>query len=1079
MKKILLLTCLLVNVVFVKAVVSNAAPWFRSCAISPDATTIVFTYKGDIYTVPSVGGKAVRLTSNPAWDGYPCWSPDGKNIAFSSDRFGGLDIMIISKEGGAPKRLTTNSALETVITFLDNEHILYKAWYMPTKEEIIFPSGFSQVYSVDLKGHRPTLFSALQMEGISINKYGQMLYYDKKGFEDDWRKHHNSPITRDLFLSQVKEQGRTYKKLTTDNVENRNAVWTPDGKGYYFLSEKDGIMNVYKVNAIGEKPIQITNYKKHPVRYLSIATNGMICYSWDGNLYTMKNGENAKKVNIEILTDETEEYNMPRIVTGGVENAVVSKDEKEIVFTVEGDLYTTVMDYSTTKRLTKTPEKEAYPTISPDGRTIVFASERGNTWNIYKVSLVNKADKNFTYATDVKEEPLITGNEPYTHPKYSPDGNKIAFLANRTEIRVYDVKTKNITMVLPAKDYFSYTDDAMDFEWSPDSKWLLTTTMANGGWNNEDVAVVSADGKKIVNLTQSGYTDNSPHWALGGKAVIWQSDRAGYRSHGSWGSEFDVYIMYLDREAWLLANLDKEDKSLYTERMKQDSTEVKNDKKEKSDKNKDDKKEGAKVDSVKLLKLDFEGREERIKKLTLSSSHIGNSFLTPDGTKLYYTSVSENGYDLWLRDLENYSTKIIVKGFGFGDFVPDAKGENIYVLSGSLRKVTLSSGNSKNIGFRAECDGDDADEREYIFNHCVNQIEQRFCDVDYHGIDFKEYAEHYRHFLPNIGNKHDLSEMFSELLGELNCSHTGLRYYYSSNFPRTASLGAFFNADYEGDGLLIDEVLEGGPLDIPNGKIKAGYVITELDHNKIEKNMDYFPLLTNKAGKWMLLTYKDDKGKVHETHIKPISSGTLSDLLYNRWVKRCEKFTDEYSKGKIAYVHVKAMNSLSFRDTYSKVLGKYRDRNALVVDDRNNGGGWLHEDLGILLSGKKYQTFSARGQYIGQDPYNRWTKPSCVLMCENCYSNAHGFPAMYKALNLGKLVGSPMAGTMSAVWWENIDSHLTLGVPEILCIDNNGKPLENQQLNPDIMVENTPEQILKGEDAQLKRAIDLMLEEVK
>lgn len=1071
----------------------EAASWFRASAISPDGKSIAFSYKGDIFVVSSSGGRAVRLTSHAAYDGYPCWSPDGKLIAFSSDRYGSLDVFVISKDGGAPKRLTTHSANEKPQCFLDNSHVLYTSYYMPTSEDIFFPGDFAQVYSVDVNAHRPQLFSALAMESISINANGEMLYQNYKGYEDEWRKRHRSPITRDLYLSQTNPVNRTYRQLTTDNAENRNPVWASDGKSYYFLSERNGSMNVYKASA-GESGKQVTFFKENPVRYLSVSQDETLCFSWDGGLYTMQKGGKPQRVNIDIVMDDTENFRQPQTVSSGASAFDITKDEKEIAFILNGDLYTTVTDYATTKRLTTTPEEERHPSISPDGRTIVYASERGGTWNIYAMKLQDKKDKNFTYATDVKEEALITGKEPFTHPKFSPDGKKIAFLANRTEIRVYDVKSKRIDVALPAKFNFSYADGDMGFEWSPDSRWILTSYMGEGGWNNMDIAVASIDGKKVVNLTNSGYSDESPEWALGGKAIVWASDRAGYRSHGSWGAEDDVYIMYLDKEAYELSKYNKEDRALYEERMKaaKDSTDKsskagkqksKTDKKKKADgkdksgASKDEKSPKKDSTEVKPLNLDFDGCENRIKRLTVNSSHLGGMYLTPDGRKLYYICRFEGGYDLWVHDLEDNSTKIVCKGIGGGRFIPDKKGENLYLCNGGLKKVTLSNGSIKDLPFRAEKEGQTAERREYLYDHCVNQIENRFCDVNYHGVDFKALAAHYRRFLPFINNNRDFSEMVSELLGELNCSHTGLKYRAARTCPTTAELGAFFE-DHKGDGLKVKEIIQGGPLDMPGSKVKPGDIISEIDHQKILKDQDYFPLLAGKAGKWVLLTVTDASGKNKtEFHVKPVTPGAISGLLYKRWVKRNQKFTEEYSKGKIGYVHIEAMNSNSFREVYSQILGKYRNCEALVVDERHNGGGWLHGDLAILLSGKQFQTYTSRGQYLGVDPFTRWNRASCVLVCENCYSNANGFPSMYKALGLGKLVGTPMAGTMTAVWWENLDDgSLILGLPEVNCLDMEGKPIENLQLDPDIPVDNTPEQMLSGDDRQLKRAIDLMLQ---
>ena len=226
-----------------------------------------------------------------------------------------------------------------------------------------------------------------------------------------------------------------------------------------------------------------------------------------------------------------------------------------------------------------------------------------------------------------------------------------------------------------------------------------------------------------------------------------------------------------------------------------------------------------------------------------------------------------------------------------------------------------------------------------------------------------------------------------------------------------------------------------------------------------------------------MLVLTDDKGKnEYEQEVVPTSSGAVGNLLYKRWVERRREMTEKYSGGRVGYVHVKAMNSESFRDVFSEVLGKNRNKEALVVDIRHNGGGWLHDDLGILLSGKLYQTFEPRGQYIGSDPFMQWYKPSAVLMCENDYSNAHGFPFMYKALGIGKLVGAPMAGTMTAVWWETqVNGRIVVGLPEVAVKDMSGKYLENQDLYPDVIVYQTPEERLKDNDVQLKKTIDTLL----
>lgn len=412
---------------------------------------------------------------------------------------------------------------------------------------------------------------------------------------------------------------------------------------------------------------------------------------------------------------------------------------------------------------------------------------------------------------------------------------------------------------------------------------------------------------------------------------------------------------------------------------------------------------------------------------------------------------------------------------------PDKKGENIFLVSrGQLKKIEVNGSKTTPIAFNAEFSYRPAKEREYIFHHTWRQVLDKFYDPKIHGIDWAGYEKAYAKFLPHINNNHDFAEMLSEMLGELNGSHTGARYRSASSSPSTATLGAFYDNSYTGDGLKIQEIIAKGPLTKTGSKIKAGCIIEKINGTSIKGGEDYYPLLSGKAGKKVLLSVYDPATKERfEEQVKPISYGTQSDLLYKRWVEQKRQMVDKLSNGKIGYVHVRGMNSESFRDTYSELLGRCREKAAVIVDTRHNGGGWLHEDLAILLSGEVFAKFTPRGQYIGNDPFNRWTKPSCVLMCEDNYSNAHGFPWTYKTLKLGKLIGAPVPGTMTAVWWENqIDPSIVFGIPQVGMQDMQGRYLENLQLEPDIEVYNSPESQLKGEDHQLEEAVKEMLKEV-
>ena len=1007
---------------------ADSPRWLRNTAISPDGSTIAFTYKGDIFTVPATGGDATQLTSGPAYDTAPVWSPDSKTIVFSSDREGSSDIYAVYAKGGTPRRVTTSSESETPLAFIDGSTILYQTSEGPSRETSRHPTRLTRTYAVDIAepGSRPRLFASLPMGAVSVAADGRILYQDKKGLEDVYRKHERSSGTSDIWLL---ENGR-YTKLTDFNGHDLSPVWAPDDKSYYYLSEENGTLNVYAAGAQGAKR-RLTSFEKHPVRTLSASRDGLMAFSWDGDIYTLRDGAEPRRLDITINADQYVSDVVKSFENGNASSMAVSPDGKEVAFVLRGEVYVTDTKYKTTRRITDTPAQERVVSFSPDGRTLVYDSERDGQWQLFTAEIKNPAEKRFAYATEIVEKPLYKGEGVAQQPAFSPDGKKVAFLEDRTALRVIDVKTKAVNTALDGKFNYSYTDGDVPFEWSPDSKWLLISYIGIGGWNNTDIAAVKADGSQIVDLTESGYTDVNPKWALGGRAVTYQTGRFGMKSHGSWGNQWDVVLMALDSDAWDELNATEEEAALLAEAEKE-KKDAAGDDKDKKDKKKKEKK--ADKETVAPVDLDFDSRRHRMRRLTGSSASVGDYWLSP-------------------------------------------KGDNLFVISGKgMQKVDLAKGSADPIEFDAPYDRSTAAEREYIFDHMARQVKDKFYDASLHGVDWDYYTSHYRDFLPYISNGNDFAILLSEILGELNASHTGGRYYGRGAKMQTASLGAFYDQDFDGDGLKVTEVVGGSPLGSKKAGVKAGDVITAIDGEKILAGKDYYPLLEGKAGRNTRLEIRRASGKLDTVTVKPISTGKFNTLLYNRWIERNEAYVDSISGGRIAYVHVEGMNSPSFRAVYDRLLGKYRNAEAVVVDTRWNGGGWLHNDLAQLLSGRRYVDYKPRGHYIGSDPSSQWTKPSVMLTNEGNYSDAHGSPFTYKSLGIGKLVGAPVPGTMTAVWWETqIDPDLVFGIPQVTSVDMQGNVLENRQLNPDIEVYNNPADELAGRDAQLEAAVKALL----
>ncbi len=1053
--------------------------WMRFSAISPDGQTIAFSYKGDIFTVPAAGGNARQLTSNAAYDAYPVWSPDGKKLAFASSREGSLDVYVMNATGGSPVRLTTHSSDEVPMTFSDDSHVLFSAALMPTAQSSIFAGGrTNQVYEVSIEGGRPRLFSTLMMEDVSVNSRGDVLYHDWKGYEDPFRKHHQSPICRDIWLCQ----GSKYTKLSSFKGEDRTPRWADD-TSYYYLSEEDGTFNVYRRNIDGSGKQQLTKHQKNPVRYLSVSRNGMLCYGYDGEIYTLKPGGQPQKVKISITADRNDRELVRQVRSNGATEISLSPSGKEVAFVMHGDVFVTSVDYKTTKQVTDTPEQERSINFAPDGKSIVYCAERGGHWQIYRTKLKKADEKQFTYSTELEEERLTNTDVTSLQPKFSPDGKEVAFFENRGELRVINLATKQVRTVMDGKYNFSYSDGDLWFEWSPDSRWLLSSYIGTGGWNNQDVALVNASGNgEIHNLTQSGYNDGSAKWVLGGKAMLFESDRAGYRSHGSWGAETDYYVMFFDVDAYDRFRMTKEEKVMREEAEKEAKGKelaAKNkeqDAKGKKPANKKKATANSQTTPSKALQFDLDNCRDRIIRLTVNSARMGDAVLK--GDTLYYQAAFEGGMDLWKHDLREQKTTLVMKNVGRGMMFADKGYKNLFLCSqGGIKKVDLAKGTPTPIAFEAEFNYRPYEERAYIFDHIWQQVKDKFYVENIHGVDWEGYRDIYRRFLPYINNEYDFRDMLSEMLGELNGSHTGARYNPAGASLKTAALGVFIDNGYNGDGLRIEEVIKRSPLAQKNAGVEAGCIIEQIDGHAIQAGKDYNSLLDGKIGKPVRLTiYNPKNGKRNDVSIKAISLGDQNELLYKRWVDRNRELVDRLSGGRLAYVHVKAMDSQSFRTVYSELLSdKNRNREAVIVDERHNGGGWLHDDLCTLLSGKQYQKFIPHGKYVGRDPYNKWVKPSCVLMCEDDYSNGHGFPWVYKELKIGKLIGTPVAGTMTAVWWETLINGMVFGIPQVGCMDNRGNYGENTTLYPDIEVYNSPEDVINGRDPQLERAVKEML----
>lgn len=1058
--------------------------WMRYPNISPDGTKIAFSYQGDIYYVPAAGGEAVRLTFTEDYEYQPVWSPDSRTVAFASDRFGGMDIFTVGIEGGKAVRLTTHSGTEAPLAFSpDGKYIYFSAAIQdPASSALWSGSWLTELYRVPVTGGRPEQIAANPICSVSFDTDGKsFLYYDRTGSENIWRKHHTSSVARNIFYYNAADG--THTQITVNPGEDRDPIFTAPGQ-MVFLSERDGgSFNVYSAAVDdAENATALTHFTKHPVRFLSRADNGTLCFGYHGEIYTLTPGSEPVKVNISILNDNINRTSDLRLAS--VDEIAISDDGEEIALISRGEVFATTGEYGSTKQITRTAAAEEGLTVSPDGKTIVYASERTGRWNLYKATLAREDDMHFAYATLINEEPLLKeGNAERSWPSFSPDGKELAFIEDRHILKVLNLESGKVRQITDGTQNYG----EFEYDWSPDGKWFTLTFTTNRHYPYDDIGIVSASGDmKIHNITNSGYIDGSPQWVMDGNAVIFVSDRLGMRSHASWGSQNDVYIAFMNRQAWEEFNMSEEEYALYKEKKEaaeKSAKEAEEAAAAKSSKGRKDKQEspaGKDETATKDILVELDGLEDRVVRLTPMSSRLGAAAMTSDGETLYFLSAFEKGYDLWELEPRSGSISLLKKGISAGSLAWGKDEKTLYILGRRPQVMTMNNKQVKPIDFNMEMELDRAAERAYMFDHVFKQEERKFYTDTYHGVDLPQLQKEYEPFLAHINNNYDFTEMISEILGELNVSHTGGRYGGIPADKVTPALGLLFDMHYDGDGLRIDEVLENGPFDILNSKVHAGTILEKIDGESIKAGEDWFPLINGKQGEYTLFSFYDPAtGDRWEETARPISNGLQNELLYQRWIKSRAALVDSLSGGRLGYVHIRSMADGSYRDVYADVLGKYNLRDGIVIDIRYNGGGRLHEDVEILFSGEKYLEQVIQGTIVCDMPSRRYNKHSIMVVCEACYSNAHGTPWVYQHQGLGSIVGMPVPGTMTSVNWETMqDPALVFGIPVVGYRTKEGTYLENSQLEPDYLVRNKAEEVVNGRDEQIEVAVRELLKQI-
>lgn len=1079
------------NLIFFFAIIIFSSTLFaqndlllRFPALNNNGSLIAFSFQGDIWTVPSGGGKATRLTIHEAYESNPKFSPDGKKIAFSGNRYGNNDIFVVPTEGGSPKRLTYHSAPDNISSWSNDGNILFS-----TNREYNRIERPSEVHAINSNGG--TEFRVLDAVGFEpiASPDGRFIAFVRGDINPVFREEYRGPSNRDIWLFDTKT--KKYSKLVAFETNDINPQWI-DSKTMLFLSSNSGHYNIYKIKIDNDgkpigKPEQLTNFKDHSIRYLSVSADGStLVFERNKNIYLSKTSDiKPTEVDIQIGTDDRFDPIEYKTLSNNLTEYAVSPNGKYVAYSVRGEIFVKEADKEKSRsvNLSNSPFRDNNVAWLSDS-TIVFTSDRyDNNFDLYLVKSADKSQPNLFKSLKHEIIRITNTKEDEMNPVISNDGKMIAYVRGTDTKQFVVAEISSDGKLNNEKILLEGWAAPQGVTFSPDNKWLAYSL--DDLYFNEEVYIQPVDNsQKPINVSMHPRGDSNPFWSADGSKLGFLSSRSGNNSiTGGLSFTRDVWFAWLKKEDWEKTKSDWEEK---------EPAQEKKDEKPKDASKKDETK-------VKPIKIDFENIHQRLVQVTNFPGDESNLIISKDGETFFYvgnSSTAKDGRDLYSVKWDGKELKELTKGGSNPNNVSiDKEGKYLYFTktSGSLNRYDIKTDKSESLPYSAKLKIDYAAERKQIFNEAWRTIRDGFYDPKFHGKDWNELKKKYEELCLIASTPNDFRDMFNNMLGELNASHMGFNAADRTETQKDATGILGVELFPTNDGMKVIRVIPNSPADKSSSKLFVDDIITSVDGNQYKTDENFYQNLTNKVDEKVLLTVKSKDGKEKEVAIRPTAD--VRQLLYQEWVNERRKLVEKYSKGRLGYVHIQGMSYPSFEVFERELTAAGNGKEGLVIDVRYNGGGSTTDYLMTILNYKQHAYTIPRGaskdlekdklKFRNYYPtgerlvFAAWLKPSIALCNEGSYSNAEIFSHAYKTLGIGKLVGYPTNGSVISTGGKQLIDGSFVRLPFRGWFTKATD--KNQELGPavpDLIVENNVDWIARGEDEQLKAACDELLKEI-
>jgi tricorn protease len=1084
---------------------------------------IVFSYLGDLWVANEDGTGAHRVTDHTARDIYPRFSPDGKWIAFSSNRYGNNDVFIVPVAGGAAKQLTFHSGNDEVVGWTrDGKGVVFRA----SRGLGPFPN-VATLHTISIEGGMEQPLPTDWGWSGSFSPDGKALVFNRH--PSTWsRRHYRGSYAADLWVTNIAD--KSYTKLLADEKYNRYwPMWGADDNIYFvgdpLPNEKNvkpgspevrlSVNNIYKIPAKGGQPVQITKHADGSLFWPSMSSDGKtIVYEDNFGIWKLDVASGrANEIKIDLGTDDKENEIEFRSISDEVDQFDISPSGRRAAISARGQILTIATDRGDITRVSpdQMVSRSQNPKWSPDGKYVAFISDKSGQDEVWISDPEGRSPKKITTLDNEKNPPI-----------WSPDSKSLLYVAGGKQLYNYSVDA-GTAAVIAKNDIGRIGSIAV----SPDSKWIVFGKQDATLRQHAYIMPIAGGEARHISDDTITYAENEAVWTADGQYILFTSTEGFSNGIATQGG------ITASTELWLLALRDRDrdpaNRDIDTEAQGLAAQ-------AEARRNNNGNNNGA--NAVPTIQIDWSGLARRAKQLTVPGNAIGSLTPAPEGAFVALTignrgagggggGFGGGGGEMYIINAESGQLTRVPRapqnadannnqggggggGFGGGPgFVFARDGRTLYFRSGTgLYAATINLQANQNAGagrggagrggaqveepqgnanatarkvtYTANIEIDHKALRAQIFNEGWRIMKNRFYDAAMHGTPWREMRSMYAPLLEYLVDDEELHTVMMMMIGQLNASHTGVGAAPGNNRGNAATKYPGFDVVADASGYYkVGRLYKDGPADKDYLKIKEGNFIIALDDRDLKTSDNYWQRFTYPlGGKFhFLLNDKPTRTGAWEVSITPATGQAFNDLQYERWVADRGAMVAKASNGEIGYLHIRAMDAPSLR-RFQLDLAANRTKKALVIDQRFNGGGGIDQELLSILSGRRYQYTEGRDSGFQQPRPQNFYGPMVVMQNERSASDAEMFPAGFKALGLGKTVGVPTMGAVIGTGSYTLLDGSTIRTPGSGVWTSDNINMENYGVPPDVYIDNTPTDFFSGKDAQLERAVDVLKEQL-